>query len=202
MDIVNAIINGFVAFGTLLLGALAIWGDRIRAWLTGPQLSLVLENTPGALIPCGPVVRIFYLLRVVNRRPSAIAMNCQVQLKKMWRRLPNGEFGEVRLPYPLVMSWPPSEMSPMSVTLRRDQLVDFGFLEQGRHFMPSARMYPNNFDGVVRARDTMRYAFEIVSDNFVSPDFQTFEVTWDGQWSDNPEKMATHLRISEVKGKS
>jgi hypothetical protein len=197
-EAVNAIVNGFVALGTLLLAALAIYGDLIRSWLLGPRLHLILENPNGVLIPCGNASRIYYTLMVVNSRPSAIATNCEVRLKKIWRQMPNGEFGEARLPYPLVMSWPPSEFTPMSMTVRQDHLVDFGYLEEGKFFMPGARVFPNNFDAVVKAQEAMRYGLEIVSDHFVSPKLQIFEVSWNGQWSKELDQMVKNLQIREV----
>lgn len=196
-EIVNAIINGFVALGTLALAAIAIYGDQLRSWLSGPKLSLMLENNKGSLFQ--NVRRIYYSLKVVNRRPSSIATNCYVQLKSLQRRKPNGEYAAVPLPYPLVMSWPPSEFTPRTMTVRRDQPVDFGFLEEGKHFMPNAREYPNNFSGVLQPRETMRYSLEVVSDQFVSPELQEFEVSWNGEWSENLEIMAKNLQIREVK---
>ena len=131
-------------------------------------------------------------------RPSAIATNCQVLVKRMWRRLTDGQYGDVQLPYPLVLSWPPSEFTPMAITIRHEHQVDFGYVQGGLGFVPNVRIVPNGFDDFVRAGETMRYGPEIVSDNFVSRELQLFEVTWNGEWSTNPDEMAKNLEIREV----
>ena len=56
-----------------------------------------------------------------------------------------------------------------------------------------------DLDVVLRAGETMRYGFEIVSDHFVSPKPQVFEVAWNGQWSNNLDEMAKNLQIREIK---
>lgn len=194
-ETVNAIVNGFVAFGTILLAVLAIYGEWIRSRLLGPKLKLVLDNPKGMLYPSGDRI---YSLLVTNERPSAIAMNCQVHLKRLWRRMPNGEYREIQLPHPLVMSWPPSEYTPMSITMRRENRVDFGSLQSGKCFRPGVRVYPSNFDGVVKAGGAMRYGLEIVSDHFVSSNLQLFDVAWKGEWNEDDEKMLKNLQIREV----
>ena len=72
------------------------------------------------------------------------------------------------------------------------------YLEKDKSFVPNVRDHPVAIDFGVGAGDTMRYALEVVSDNFVSPQQHKFEVAWDGQWSFEPEKMEQHLRITEI----
>ena len=45
---INTLINALTAFGTLSVAAIAIWGERIRSWLSPPKLSLRLYNPRGA----------------------------------------------------------------------------------------------------------------------------------------------------------
>ncbi len=202
-EIVNAWISGLGAVGTFLaVGVallLAIYGDRLKAWRTGPKLRLRIDGPKGNPIPGSDSnVRVYYCLNVVNRRPSAIATNCQVVVKKMWRRLPDGQYGDVQLPYPLVLSWPPSEFTPMATTIRHENLVDFGYVQEGLGFVLNVRIVPNGFDRFVRAGETMQYGLEIVSDNFVSQELQVFEVTWNGGGTKELDEMAKNLKIREV----
>lgn len=186
------------AFGTLILAALAIWGDRIRSLWAAPKLTLVLENSRGSLL-CP--TKICYQLKVLNRREWATATSCRVQLRSLWRRNPNGEFVEVRLPYPLVMSWPPSEWTPWTITVVREEPIDFGVLQKGEFFWPAARVFPNIMRDQLQlsAGQTMRYGLEVVSDQFASPKLQVFEVSWNGQWSENVGEMPQNLQIREVR---
>src|SRR5574341_1258134 len=177
-EIINAIINGLTAIGTIIVAILAIWGDFFRAQFAGPKLSLVPHNLRGSVVPITNGRRsIFYHLKVVNARNWVRATNCRVLLKKLWRRVPNGAFQEVTLTVPLTFVWAPSEITPPYVTLVKEHVLDFGF---------------------VRANEVVRFGLEIVSDNFISPRLQTFEVAWNGQWNDNLDVMAQNLQIQEV----
>ncbi len=199
-EIGNLIINGSVALGTIACALLAVFGDRAKAYLLGPKLRLVIGDSVGSMIPCGNGLRYYRQLKVENGRPSTIAMNCQVRLKHLSRKKSDGGYADIRLPYPLVMSWPPSEYTAWTLTVRREEPVDFGFLEDGKAFICIGRVIPNNFEAFLRAGETMRYGLEIVSDNFVSKKPQVFEVTWNGKWSTDPVEMAGHLQIREIAG--
>jgi len=200
MEMVNTIINLFIALGTLSVAILAIWGDWVRSRLAGPRLSLVPQNFRGTFMRRkNNAGVIFYLLRVKNSRDWVNASNCRVMLKTMWRRDPDGIFKEVHLACPLVFVWSPSEITPAYLTLRRDHVLDFGRIEEGSdHFLPELHVYTGNFDGYVHANEAMRYGLEIESDNFISPRLQVFEVAWNGIWSEDLDRMSQNLQIREV----
>ena len=199
-EIINAIINGFTALGTIIVAILAIWGESIRSIFVGPKLSLVPHNLRGSIVPItGGPQSVFYHLKVINERSSIRATNCRVLLKKLWWRAPNGEFQEINLTVPLTYVWAPSEITPPYVTLVKEHILDFGIVVEGENFFrPVLLSYTNNFQGFVRANDVLRFGLEIVSDNFVSPHLQVFEVAWNGEWSDNLDEMAHNLQIQEV----
>jgi len=199
-EIINAIINGFTAVGTIAVAILAIWGDAIKAKVAGPKLTLVAHNLRGSVVPITQGPRsIFYHLKVVNSRKWVRATNCRVILKKLWRKAPNGTFQEALLSVPLTFVWAPAEITPPYVTLVKDHVLDFGIiLEGGDNFSPRLFSYTNNFQGFVRANEVVRFGLEIVSDNFISPHLQVFEVAWNGRWSNNLDEMTQNLQIQEV----
>ncbi len=199
-EIINAIINGLTAIGTIIVAILAIWGDAIRSRFAGPKLSLTAHNLRGSVVPLLNGSRsIFYHLKVVNTRNWATATNCRVLLKKIWRKVPNGAFQEVTLTVPLTFVWAPSEITPPYVTLVKEHVLDFGIVIEGQdNFRPVLFSYTNNFQGFIHANEVVRFGLEIVSDNFVSPRLQIFEVAWNGKWSDNLDVMAQNLQIQEV----
>ncbi len=82
------------------------------------------------------------------------------------------------MPYPLILSWPPSEFTAVALTMRHEQPVDFASVDSHATFIPQARAYPTNFSeyGRLLPGDAMRYGLEIVSDEFVSRGIQVFEV--------------------------
>ena len=134
-----------------------------------------------------------------NARSTVSAINCRVLLKKIWRKVPNGVFQEATLTVPLTFVWSPSEITPPYVTLVKEHIFDFGIVIEGQdYFRPVLLSYTNNFQGIVKANEVVRFGLEIVSDNFVSPHLQVFEVAWNGQWSDNMDIMAQNLQIQEV----
>jgi hypothetical protein len=199
-ECVNTIINGSMAIGTIVVAILAIWGDSIRAKFNGPKLSLVPLNLKGLVVPLSDgKLSIYYHLKVENKRSTINATNCRVNLKKILRKGPNGDFLDERLIVPLTFKWGPSEITPLYVNLRKEQVLDFGIAIQGEdHFRPVLHSYTNNFKGLVRKGEVFRFGLEIVSDNFVSPKLQVFEVAWNGQWSEDLEIMAQNLQIQEI----
>jgi hypothetical protein len=96
------------------------------------------------------------------------------------------------------LTWSPSEFTPYLISVRSKEVADFGFLEEGKAFMPCFRWVPFSFDGELLPGQTMRYGFEVVSDNFHSPRLQVFEVSWNGLWSRDLNQMEKNLQIREV----
>ena len=200
-EIVSAIINGFIAIGTVAVAILAIWGDPIRATVAGPKLKLFPHNNlRGSVVPLSNgILSIYYHLKVVNERSSVSAANCRVLLKKIWRKAQNGDFLEVNLAVPVIYIWAPSEITPPYITLRNEHVLDFGRVNQGdNRFFPLLLSCTNNFEGFVRPNDAVRFGLEIVSDNFMSKQLQIFEVAWNGQWNDNLDTMGQNLQIREI----
>src|SRR5262245_57181372 len=141
-EVVNAIITASVGVGTISVAVLAIFGEDIRARLRGPRLRIDFKNVvPRPFDYPDGTVRLWWLAKVVNDRPSAIAPNCVVQLRKMWQRDAHGEFIEVPIPYPLPICWSPSEFTPPTRTIRHDETFDLGCLEQ-MGFAPNPRYFP------------------------------------------------------------
>jgi hypothetical protein len=199
-EIINAIINSLTAIGTIAVAILAIWGDAVRSRIAGPRLLLTAHNLRGSVVPLATGQRtVIYHLKVVNARDWARATNCRVLLRKLWRRAPNGDFQEVALTVPLTFVWSPAEITPPYVNLIKEHVLDFGIVVEGQDlFRPVLFSYTTNFQGFVRANEVIRFGLEIVSDNFVSPRLQVYEVAWNGEWSDNLDTMAHNLQIQEV----
>ncbi len=159
-EIVNAVINGVTAIATFIatfvVAYLAIWGDFVRARLAGPKLSLALHNFRGLLV--GPIIgtrTIYYHLRVDNARKGTSATNCRVVLKKMWRRGPDYTFQEITLAVPLTFQWAPSDSTPPYITLRNDQVLDFGIVrEEERRFSPLLHSYTVGFNCFVASTES------------------------------------------------
>lgn len=194
------------AFGTIAVAILAIWGERVRSWLSPPKLEIEAHNSfrgdPSPLTTeSGQEIgrAMFYHLRVVNKRPWLPIKNCRVLLMGISRRGPDNEFHRSPLSVPRQLVWAPAEFSPVLVTVTKEQIVDFGRVDEGGNgFRPALYSCPNNFAGFVRKDEAVRFELAVEGDNFTSRRYKVFQVAWDGIWEFEPEKMENHLRISEI----
>jgi hypothetical protein len=208
MSTAVTVIQAVAAVGTLAVAVMAIWGERVRSWLTPPKLVIqpyTLRGDPTFLTydtagGTGVGQRaMYYHLKVVNIRPWLTVHNCRVLLKALSRRGPDGQFHPVPMAVPLQFIWAPSEDTPSEITITNEHVLDFGRLvEGGDRFAPMLRWYANNFEGLVRKNEAVRYYLEINASNFVSRRYYVFEVACDGEWHFEPEKMQQHLRIREI----
>jgi len=198
------------SIGSILVAVIAIWGEWIRSKFFGPQLSLVPHNFRGNVttateteIRTGFIIRsykaIYYHLRVENSRRWAVAKNCRVLLREVYKREPNGEFQRLPLVVPLHYVWSPREWSPAFKSVSDNEVLDFGSISEiSDRFNPKFYVTSANFEGYVEANEVVRYGLSIVADNFVSPNLQVFEVAWDGRFSENLDEMSRSLNIREI----
>ncbi|MDP3515173.1 MAG: hypothetical protein Q8S20_20715, partial [Sulfuritalea sp.] len=180
---------------------------RIRSILAPPLLVLEPHNLSGNLTELrlpgaapGTGTRVFYYhVKVINKRPWLTVANCGVYLCGISRRGPDGIFHPVPMPVPLQYVWAPAEVTPSVIAVTREHVLDFGSIAEGQDcFRPQLYSYSNNFQGIVRKGEALRYQLEIRGSNFVSKRYQTFEVAWDGQWKHTQSEMEQHLRIREI----
>jgi hypothetical protein len=192
---VSIVIQAIAAIGTIVLAALAIWGDWIRAKLAPPKLTIEPHNLSGNVTSFTTGSRvIFYQLKVKNHRSWIPAKNCRVLLTQITKRGPDGSFIPLPMSVPMPIVWAPAELTPPIITLGKEQVLDLGFLEENTDkFTPRLYALPNDFKGFVHKDEAVRYFCEIVSDNYVSKKPTVVEVAWDGEWSDNLDQMSQHL---------
>lgn len=197
-------IDAATALGTVAVAVLAVWGERVRAWLAPPKLVLESHNfrgDPTIFTADGkPVARVmYYHLKVVNRRPWLPVRNCRVLLRGMSRRGPDNIFHPFPLIVPAQLIWAPASFAPTLVTITKEHVLDLGLIIEGDGvFKLALYSTPNNFAGYVKAGEAVRFELTIEADNFASDVQQVFEIAWDGAWEFEPEKMEKHLRIREI----
>jgi hypothetical protein len=194
--VVELIINGLIATGTIAVAILAIWGDWVRSRLAPAKLTLDVHTPEGnpALYASGNRV-MFYHLRVVNQRGWLPVQNCRVMLIGLSKRDPSGIFQPVPMPVSWQFAWSPAEFMPPTITLLREQVLDLGYIdEHDKRFIPRLYWTPYNFRGYVGPNEAVRYQIQIEAVNFSSPIY-VIEVAWDGVWSFIPAEMKTHLPV-------
>lgn len=195
----HLIIQIFIAVGTVGVCILAIWGERIKSYVSGPRLQLRLHDARGDLTWRGSGTQtIYYHVKAENKPHRAPACSVRVFCTSIWKKRADGSFVPEPLTFPVQLTWPFRE-SGDPPTIVKDDICDFGYLDQGAsEFKPSLYVYPNNFRGIVKAGQTIRFGLIAKADNFTSKQLCILEVSWDGEWQGNLEEMQKHLVVEEV----
>ena len=200
--LVDTLAAVFTAFGTVAVAILAIWGDRVKDYFLGPRLTLTVVNESGDLTQRANGVRVYYYhLRVKNRKNRVAAQGVRVVVQRISRRTPSGAFVQHPLVYPLQLVWTPMEPGEVERTIVQESTCDFGFLDENvadEMFRLATFMVPNNFRGNVSKDECARFEVVATGQNLVSLEPTVFEVSWDGQWTQNQEEMKRHLIIRTV----
>lgn len=192
------------AIGTICLGLMAIWGERIRLRLFGPRLTI--EVPPRA--DQGSLVQRnngrwtwYYYLKVTNRRGRAPARNCRVMVRRIQRCHAGGRLEDLKVPTALQHQWSHSEMTSTTPTIPIDQTLDLCYVDEGADkVVPALYSYPNNFEGWTRPGQRLRFHLDIEADNFASRRPQAVEVAWNGKWSRQRGVMCHNVTIAAVHG--
>jgi len=120
-------------------------------------------------------------------------------IKGIWRKAADGTYKAEALVADIPITWAFSQFNPVNPKIRDKRICDFGFLrENTTHFQPSLYFYPNNFTGYVGKNDSVRFGIAINAENFTSKNMLVIEVSWDGTWNTDLDKMERHLVIKEV----
>lgn len=201
----DQIIQLFVALGTIAVAILAIWGDRIRYTLgLGPKLDLTLIDPESELINISTSVdgattpARYYHLKVTNKNRWSKATNVRVVITGIAIPAADGSYISQPLIGPLQLMWRFSNFRPsLYGIVGPDEICDLGYLKKGERFILTPYIYPNNFPGALEANQKMLIEVKAIADNAESQSI-CIEIFWDGNWSDDTQKMAEHLVLREV----
>jgi hypothetical protein len=197
-EIWSLVIQGVVAVGTLIVAIIAIWGDHIRSWWSGPRLKVPLLNPMGELNPLndGRQCRNYHL-KVTNNRKGSPAHNVQVFLMKVFRSAADGTLVDRSFSGPLQLTWQFPEYNPQLLLIGPDHLCDLGRIIQGNPFELMLYFTPNNFTKDVEANQKILVEVVAIANNGESEPLR-IEIAWDGNWSDDTIEMCRHLVLKEV----
>lgn len=189
-ETLHLVIDGAIAFGTIAVAVLAIWGDKWRAYLAPPKIELrphtshgtpAILTVPGAQMPSGGKHGLYYHLKAVNVGHLTVE-NCRVLLIGISRRGAEGNYSPTPFPVPFPYIWSGEDFGPELVTVTTERVLDFGrLMADSNKFEPRLRSGPNNFDGYVRRGESVRYTLAIDASNYRPRKSQVFEVNWDGE---------------------
>jgi len=192
-------INGFYVLATLLLAAIAIWGERIRQRWLRPKLRLVLDE-PTLTFHSGSENKAWYYhLRVVNDKRTSPAITVRVLFQRMLKKGPDDSWQERRFTGPVQVMWRCSNDTPRFTTIGPDEYSTFACIVEGKKALElRLYWYPNNLTASIPPHEITRLQFRAVSD-IAESNVLTIEVGWDGHWEQGSTEMARHLIIKEVK---
>jgi hypothetical protein len=152
---------------------------------------------------------IFYHLKVKNEKASCMVKNCRVYLDSIVYKKDNKD-RKINARYSFC--WTPSETTNAGVDFWQEHIFDIGFLvENEGYFRLGLRanynpVYNPNYNPIynnIQAQERYRInknepiilSLRVTADNFPYHT-QQFEINWDGEWPEVPEK--NHLTIKKV----
>ena len=199
-NIINSVIQGLIALGTISLALVALWGDWFMDKLGGPKLKIEPHDFFGNLAKFGDgTTGIYYHIKVINlsKRKWIPAKNVSILVKEIYIKGENGIFKEKRIIVPYHLTWSPKEFSPTFQTFKNEKICAICFIKEGANKVDlSLYWYPFNYEGLIGPQETARIKLEIEAENCVSENPYLVELSWDGTWTNNPDEMEKHFFIN------
>lgn len=192
----NLIINALIAFGTIAAVVVALFYDWFKNQFLRAKISVELLSNKGELTAWQSGRRvIYYHLKIKNSRSSIVVQKCRVLLKGIRKKNSDNSYTELPLAVPTAFQWAPASTAPQILDFITEQILDFGFIEEGsEEFKPAVNPVWKNFRGYLKRNETFIYQLELLANNS-KPQKLSVEVFWDGKWNDNLEVMANSLKI-------
>jgi hypothetical protein len=173
--------------------------------VSGPKLGMSLVEPIGELgrwgdSPQAPLCY-WYHVRVVNNR-KPLAKNVSVKLVSISKPAATSEFPNGTLANPLRLNWAAERLdrSVADIAGEDSETLNLGYIntEEPRFKLDINKdPWPANFQGFIRANERMRVELVAVAENARSEPLR-LEISWDGEWRDDPDRMRRHLIIRKV----
>ena len=181
----------------ILIGIIAIWGERIRQAWNNPRLILTLIEPTFTSTQSG-VKGWYYRLQVENSKPSCPASNVRIILVKAEKKGPDGNWREYKFSGPTQVMWQFPQLSPLYATVGPGEIATFGcLLENSKTFDLRLYSYPNNLFKTIGSNDPTRLVFIAVSDSAKSESI-VVEIAWDGQWFEGRQEIDDHCVVKSI----
>jgi hypothetical protein len=191
-------INGLYVLVTLLLAAIALWGERIRQWWMRPKLVIVLDDATLTSHSDTDKKGWYYHLRVKNGRRTSPASNVRLLLTGVQKKGPDDSWQERKFSGPVQVTWRWPQQIPQFATIGPDEHSTFARILEGSNTI-ELRLYwcPMNLIATISPHDKTRLHFKAVSDTTESKSL-IVEIAWDGQFEQGTTEMGKHMVVHEV----
>lgn len=191
-------INGLYVMATLLLAAIAIWGEKIRQWWMRPKLVIVLDGSTLTSHSNTDKRGWYYHLRVSNGRRASPASNVRVLLTGVQKKGRDNSWQEEKFSGPVQVCWRWPDQTPQFATIGPDEHSTFArIVEDSKAIELRLYWYPNNLRPTIPPHDRTRLHFKAVSDTTESKSL-ILEIEWDGQFEQGTIEMEKHMVVHEV----
>lgn len=198
----NLIVNIVLAVATILIFLVAIWGDWVKLKIF---FKLKLELKKLKQEPAysdDTIVAYVYHLQIIKKSKFGMVKNCRLLLTRIQDYKDNVW---VDIPWNVSRQFhnAPQESNIILATFPQKQIIDFGMIRtENRIFSPQLRdiKFFRNDELVPTGKKIMkrRYFVEIEAENYYSKKPIIYEVTWNGEWSDNPNEMERNFKIELI----
>ncbi len=186
------------SFATLVLAAVAIWGDYLKAKFLKPSLRLKIYNDKGLLANGKNGRLIYYHLKLVNQKKLITVKNCKIVLKEIKKDTKNGTSKNSLLIESCFYFAPAFVMGFITNIDLNEKVVDFLSIEENKNvIIPRLNFIQSSIDLSVYPNEKTLYAIQIQGDNYKSQ-FQYFEINYTGGWDENLAVMKNYLKIIEL----
>jgi hypothetical protein len=194
--------------GTWVVGFLALFGDRIRAWWFRPKLHLELKNDVGSWCPQkvgappdGGPSRFrdahYYHLRVTNRATYPAAKDVQGLLLGV-ERLDQEPPQPGELYVPLSLGWAGGVYPLMrEIGRKTDAIADLLFVHEEGELEFVVVHAPFNFQSVYSGETHLRVT-AVARGSDCESNILRLEIDWDGVWERDEKAMKKHFTIREL----
>jgi len=194
-----------MVLSTLALAVEAVYGEWLRNRFLPARLAITLDSDLGHYIERAN--RYYFHLKIQNAGWT-LARNCRVMLNGFSKRRADNRFHPVDMPFPIQLTWSPSEMPPpyRNISRSKPEMFDLGFIAKPDRpgsvpgFVVQAYVMPCSYADLlsVKAGEAARYYMSVEADNSLICSELVVEVSWDGVWHDDSHKFRDHLLIRVV----
>lgn len=196
------------AVGTLMAVLVALFGDRIRAFLIPPKLRLELVSAIGnktqvtMTSDTGTREELgrYYHVRLTNDARWPRATQAQIFLVRLEEPGPDG-VPQVRWSGEIPLQWQWAQIHEQQRIVGRPAVADLCRVIRGKWLDVMTLVYPSDLEKYRLRREgkpvDMTLVLQARSTEGDSP-IVSYRVTWDGQWEDGDAEMARHLIIRLV----
>jgi hypothetical protein len=218
-QLLQTIASWIAAFGTLLLAAVAIWGEPLRRWLAKPKLTIKRPSELGSITPLNrkggdePVQARYFHCEVGNTARRFPFRDVRLMLEQL-DVMRSGEWAKVwdgRVPLrwrheERVMEWQVNgqhQVVPLSYEPKQigaSWHADLFSVTSEKKFQIQPFIVPTRLNHALSNEIdpnevNVRMTIRAISVDGDSEPLRVI-VKWDGQWVDGENEMGSHLRVT------